>query len=62
VGTWEYTGGVEPLREGVHQGAFLTAEGNGTEEIVGQAIKDIRDRVFLATKASPSMSLTISKR
>ena len=36
-------------------GAFLidTAEGYATEEIVGLAIKDIRECVFLATKVSP---------
>ena len=55
LGTWEYKGGVEPLRRGVDQGACLidTAEGYGTEEIVGLALRDIRHRVFLATKVSP---------
>ena len=54
LGVWKYTGGVEPLRAGVKLGAFLidTAEIYGTEEIVGQAIKGIRDQVFLATKVS----------
>jgi diketogulonate reductase-like aldo/keto reductase len=55
LGTWQYQGGVEPLRTGVELGAnFIdTAESYGTEEIVGQAIKGIRDKVFVATKVSP---------
>ena len=55
LGTWAYTGGAEPLRRGVELGAFHldTAESYGTEEAVGAAIRDIRDRVFLATKVSP---------
>lgn len=54
LGVWRYRGGVEPLRAGVELGAFLidTAEIYGTEEIVGQAIKGLRDRVVLATKVS----------
>jgi len=54
LGTWNYTGGVEPLRKGIELGAFLidTAEGYHTEDVVGQAIKGIRDRVFIATKVS----------
>ena len=55
LGTWAYTGGAEPLRRGVELGAFHidTAEFYDTEEDVGRAIRDIRDRVFLATKVSP---------
>ena len=55
LGTWNYAGGIEPLRAGVEHGArFIdTAEAYGSEEVVGQAIKDCRDRVFLATKVSP---------
>jgi len=55
LGTWRYQGGVEPLRTGIELGAnFIdTAESYGTEEIVGQAIKGIRDKVFVATKVSP---------
>jgi diketogulonate reductase-like aldo/keto reductase len=55
LGTWQYHGGVEPLRVGIDLGAnFIdTAESYGTEELVGQAIKGIRDKVFLATKVSP---------
>jgi diketogulonate reductase-like aldo/keto reductase len=52
LGTARYTGGVEPLRRGVELGAFLidTAEMYRTEDAVGQAIKGLRDRVFIATK------------
>jgi diketogulonate reductase-like aldo/keto reductase len=54
-GTWNYQGGVEPLRKAIALGATLidTAESYGTEEIVGAAIKGIREQVFLATKVSP---------
>jgi diketogulonate reductase-like aldo/keto reductase len=52
---WKYSGGVEPLRRGVELGASLidTAEIYGTEDVVGQALKGMRERVFLATKVSP---------
>ena len=55
-GTFYYKGGTEPLREAVRLGASLidTAEVYGTEEVIGSAIKGIRDRVFLATKVSPT--------
>jgi diketogulonate reductase-like aldo/keto reductase len=45
-------GGVGPLRRGIELGAFLidTAEIYGTEEAVAEAIRGIRDRVFIATK------------
>jgi diketogulonate reductase-like aldo/keto reductase len=54
LGTWNYSGGVEPLRKGIELGACLidTAEGYHTEGVVGQAVKGIRDRVFIATKVS----------
>ena len=54
LGAWNYTGGVEPLRRGVELGAFLidTAEVYGTEEAVGQAVRGIREKVFVATKVS----------
>jgi len=54
LGTWQYTGGTEPLRKGISLGAFHidTAEIYGTEEVVGEAIKEQRARVFLATKVS----------
>ncbi|NOT56288.1 MAG: aldo/keto reductase [Deltaproteobacteria bacterium] len=56
LGVWKYSGGVEPLRRGVELGAFLidTAEVYRTEDVVGQAIKGIRDHVFIATKVSGS--------
>lgn len=54
LGVWRYSGGVEPLRQGIELGAFLidTAEIYGTEDVVGQAIKGLRERIFLATKVS----------
>jgi len=54
-GTWSYQGGVAPLRRGIDLGAFLidTAESYGTEEIVGEAVRGVRDRAFIATKALP---------
>jgi diketogulonate reductase-like aldo/keto reductase len=54
-GTWNYRGGVEPLRAAIDCGARLidTAESYGTEEIVGEAIKGRRHQVFLATKVLP---------
>src|SRR2546428_9396764 len=55
LGTWQYRGGVDPLRRGIELGACFvdTAEAYGTEEIVGEAIRGVRDRVVLATKALP---------
>ncbi|MSQ07634.1 MAG: aldo/keto reductase [Dehalococcoidia bacterium] len=54
LGTWKYSGGTAPLRRGLELGAFLidTAEIYRTEAAVGQAIKGIRDQVFIATKVS----------
>lgn len=54
LGTWRYKGGVEPLRAGIELGATLidTAEGYYTEDVVGEAIKGIREKVFVATKVS----------
>jgi diketogulonate reductase-like aldo/keto reductase len=54
-GTWNYHGGVQPLRAAIECGACLidTAESYGTEEIVGEAIKGRRHQVFLATKVLP---------
>ncbi len=56
LGTWKYTGGVDPLRRGIELGAFFidTAEMYRTEDAVGQAVKGIRDRVFIATKVMGS--------
>jgi diketogulonate reductase-like aldo/keto reductase len=55
LGTWQYCGGVEPLRAGIELGACFidTAEAYGTEPVVGEAVRGIRDRVFLASKVSP---------
>ncbi len=54
LGTWKYRGGVEPLRRGIELGATLidTAEIYRTEDVVGQAIRGQRERIFLATKVS----------
>jgi len=56
VGVWRYGGGVEPLQQAIQLGASLidTAEAYGTEGVVGQAVKNIRDQVFVATKVSGS--------
>ena len=56
LGTWKYRGGVAPLLRGIELGAKLidTAEMYRTEDVVGQALKDVRDSVFLATKVSGS--------
>jgi diketogulonate reductase-like aldo/keto reductase len=55
LGTWQYRAGVEPPRAGIELGASFidTAELYGTESVVGQAIRGIRDRMFLASKVSP---------
>jgi aryl-alcohol dehydrogenase-like predicted oxidoreductase len=49
-------GGVEPLRQRVELGAFLsdTAKLYGPEEIVGRAVQGRRDQVFVATKTGGS--------
>jgi len=54
IGVWRYSGGVEPLRRGIALGSTLidTAEIYGTEDVVAQAVRGIRDRVFIATKVS----------
>lgn len=54
LGTWRYRGDSETLRAGIEHGASLidTAEGYYTEDVVGEAIKGIRDKVFIATKVS----------
>src|SRR5260370_36973772 len=53
--TWNSGGGVEPLKRGIAVGGCLIgpAESYGTEEIVGEAVKGVRQCVFLATKVSP---------
>ena len=54
LGTWKYRGGVEPLRRGIDLGAYLidTAEIYRTENVVGQAVQGMRERMFIATKVS----------
>ncbi|NIP39450.1 MAG: aldo/keto reductase [Candidatus Dadabacteria bacterium] len=54
LGTWNYRGWVKPLQKGIELGATFidTAEGYYTEDIVGQAIRGKRDKVFIATKVS----------
>lgn len=55
LGTWDYHGGVRPLRAGLEAGALYidTAESYGTEAVVARVIRDCRRRVFVATKVSP---------
>jgi diketogulonate reductase-like aldo/keto reductase len=54
IGVWRYRGGIPPLRAGIALGATLidTAEIYGTEDVVGQAVNGMRDRIFIATKVS----------
>ena len=54
LGTWNYRGGVEPLRKAIELGAYLidTAELYGTEDVVGEAVDGRRQKVFIATKVS----------
>ncbi len=46
---------MEPLQAAIDHGSYLidTAEAYGTEEVVGEAIRGRRDKVFVATKALP---------
>jgi len=55
MGTWDYSAGPLPLRKGLEAGALYidTAESYGTEQVVGKAIRGMRERVFIATKVSP---------
>lgn len=52
IGTYLYRGTSQLLRKGIELGAnFIdTAELYGNEEVVGRAVKGIRDQVFVATK------------
>ena len=54
LGTWRYRGTAGTLRAGIELGATLidTAEGYFTEDVVGEAVRCIRDKVFIATKVS----------
>jgi len=55
LGTSEFTGGEHTLRIAIESGACFidTGEIYGTEEIVGKAIRSVRDQVFVATKVAP---------
>jgi diketogulonate reductase-like aldo/keto reductase len=55
LGTAGYHAGTEPLRRGLDAGALFidTAEAYGSEPVVAEAIRGLRDQVFLATKVSP---------
>jgi len=55
LGTWNYHGGSGPLRRGIEAGATFidTAESYGTESVVGDVVRGMRDRMFIATKVSP---------
>lgn len=54
LGVWQYRGGVDPLRHGIELGAnFIdTAEMYRTEDVVGEAVRGMRERVFIASKVS----------
>jgi diketogulonate reductase-like aldo/keto reductase len=54
IGTWNYHAGPEPLRKGLESGALFidTAESYGTEPVVREAMQEMRDEVFVATKVS----------
>lgn len=54
LGTWNYHGGPIPLRKGLEAGALFidTAESYGNETVVGEAVRGMRSRVFIATKVS----------
>jgi diketogulonate reductase-like aldo/keto reductase len=56
LGTWRYRGGVEPIKKAIDLGSSVidTAESYSTEEIVGEALKHIRNRAFIASKVSPT--------
>ena len=55
IGTASYHAGPSLLRKGLEAGALFidTAESYETDHIVGEAVKGLRDRVFIATKVSP---------
>lgn len=54
VGTWQYAAGTSVIQRAVNLGAGFvdTAESYGTESVVGDEIRGIREQVFLATKVS----------
>jgi len=54
LGTWDYRAGPDVLRAGLDAGALFvdTAESYGSEPVVADALRGLRQRVFLATKVS----------
>lgn len=54
IGTYLYRGTAQLLRRGIDLGAAFidTAEYYRNEEVVGQAVRGVRDRVFIATKVN----------
>jgi len=54
LGTWDYRAGPAPLRAGLDAGALFidTAESYGSESVVAEAIRGLRESVLLATKVS----------
>jgi diketogulonate reductase-like aldo/keto reductase len=56
VGTLGNRGDLHALRQALEAGALFldTAETYGTEPLVGQAVKGLRERVFIATKVAES--------
>lgn len=55
LGTWSYHAGPGVLRRGLEAGALFidSAESYETETVVAEAIRGLREQVFLATKISP---------
>jgi diketogulonate reductase-like aldo/keto reductase len=55
IGTYGSEGGPGPLQRGLESGAVFidTAESYGTQVVAGEAVRGMRDRVFIATKVSP---------
>ncbi len=53
-GTYQYRGGVDLLRNAIEPGVWLidSAELYHNEEVVGKAMENLRDRVFIATKTN----------
>ncbi|SRR6266568_2129751 len=53
-GTYRYRGGAALLRNAIERGVSLidTAELYGSEEVIGEAMKNLRDRAFVATKTN----------
>jgi hypothetical protein len=58
LGTSNYKGGVDPIGKAIELGAFFidTAESYGSEEIVGEALKDLVSASSLPQKFRPHIS------